>query len=187
MQKNESNNLEQKLTDKIIKVAYGDAGIADRIYIYLKTATKKEIRKLLGEYQRTARAVHNVKLEDTPVHLIDSVKSYTEVKEQRDSITSKLSYGFFTLLGKRAIPATVLGIVLFLIVSFFVFRTPAPVNKYSKAEIELAEKQFRQSMAIVGEAFQNAGKSFSNEVLNKQVNKNLNRGYYLVNNILTGG
>jgi len=187
MQKNESNNLEQKLTDKIIKVAYGDAGIADRVYIYLKTVTKKEIKKLLEEYQRTARAVHDVKLEDTPVHLINSVKSYTKVKEQSDSITSKLSYGFFTLLGKKAIPATALGIVLFLIVSFFVFRTPAPANKYSKAEIELAEKQFRQSMAIVGEAFKNAENSFSHEVLTKQVNKNLNRGYYLVNNILTGG
>ena len=75
----------------------------------------------------------------------------------------------------------------FLIVSFFVFRTPAPANKYSKAEIELAEKQFRQSMAIVGEAFKNAENSFSHEVLTKQVNKNLNRGSYLVNNILTGG
>ena len=89
--------------------------------------------------------------------------------------------------GKRAIPATVMGIALVLIVSFFVFREPGSTHKYSKEQIELAEKQFRQSMAIVGEVFQNAEKSFSDEVLNKQVNKNLNRGYYLVNNILIGG
>jgi hypothetical protein len=91
------------------------------------------------------------------------------------------------LFGKKAIPVAALGIVVILIVSFFVFREPAPAHKYSKAEIELAEKQFEQSLAIVGKAFENAEKNFSDEVLSKQVNKNLNRGYYLVNNILTGG
>jgi len=187
MQKKELNNLDQKLIDKAIKLAYGNVGIADRIYIYLKAATNGEIKELLEEYKRTAKAVHNVKLEDTPVHLINSVKNYTIAIEQKDSFISRFFYGFFTLLGKKAIPAIVLGIILVLIVSIFLLRTPDPKHKYSSVEIELAEKQFRQSMAIVGEAFQNAEKSFSDEVMNKQVNKNLNRGYYLVNNILTGG
>jgi len=187
MQKKESNNLDQKLTDKIIKVAYGDAGISDKIYIHLVAATNREIKDLLEEYEHTAKAVQNVKREVVSDHLIESVKSYTIGKEHRESFASRFLNAFFMLYAKRAIPATVLGIIIVLIVSFFVFRTPDPAHKYSKAEIELAEKQFRQSMVIIGEAFQNAEKSFSNEVLNKQVNKNLNRGYYLVNNILTGG
>jgi hypothetical protein len=187
MQKNESNKLDQKLIDKVIKVAYGDAGIADVAYIHMKAATSREIKDLLEEYKHTAKAVQNVKREEVPDHIIESVKICTVGKEQRESFASRSSNASFMFFAKRAIPATVLGIVLVLIVSFFVIKSPGPAHKYSKAEIELAEKQFRQSMVIVGEAFQNAEKSFSDEVLNKQVNKNLNRGYYLVNNILTGG
>ena len=79
------------------------------------------------------------------------------------------------------------GILILLIVSFLLVRVPTQTPKYSKAEIELAEKQLKQSFAILGKAFQTAEKSFSEEVLNNQINKKLNRGYYLVNNILIGG
>ncbi len=79
------------------------------------------------------------------------------------------------------------AILALFIISVFLFRNPTPAHKYSKAEIELAEKQLKKSLAIVGKAFQNAENSFNKEVLKDQINKNLNRGYYLVNNILIGG
>jgi len=187
MQKKESNKLYQKLIDKVIKVAYGDAKIVERLYIYFKALTNKEVNKILEEFKHTSNAVHNIKQEEAPEQLINAVKINTSGKRQNGFFGSSLSSAFFMFFGKRAITATVVGIALVLIVSFLVFRTLGPTHKYSQAQIELAEKQFRQSMAIVGEAFQNAEKSFSDEVMNKQVNKNLNRGYYLVNNILTGG
>ena len=179
--------MDQILVDKIIRVAYGDAGIIEWFYVRLRALTNNEINSLLEEYKKTASAVQNLKQEDVPEHIIERVNNYTNSYNQRKPIISAISFGLFTFWNKKAVPATVLGIILVLIVSFFVFRAPGSTHKYSKAQIELAEKQFRQSMVIVGEAFQNAEKSFSDEVLNKQVNKNLNRGYYLVNNILTGG
>jgi len=187
MQKKESNNLDQELNDKVIRMAYGDAGIVERLCIYFKALSNKEVKKILEEFKHTSYAVHNIKQEDAPEQLINAVKINTSDKRQSESFISSLSYTFFMFFGKRAIPATVLIIILVLLFSFIFFKEPAPTHNYSKAQIELAEKQFRQSMAIVGEAFQNAEKSFSDEVMNKQVNKNLNRGYYLVNNILTGG
>jgi uncharacterized membrane protein YgaE (UPF0421/DUF939 family) len=102
-------------------------------------------------------------------------------------VVSLISYGLFTHWNKKAIPATVLGILIVIIISILLLKEPVQTSKYSKAEIELAEKQLKQSLAIVGKAFQKAENDFSNEILNKQVNKNLNRGYYLVNNILIGG
>jgi hypothetical protein len=187
MQKKESINLDQKLIDKIIKVAYGDAGIVDRIYVNFKSSSDQKILGLLKEYKHTVNAVHTLKQKNAPDHIIETVKNYVMGKDQRESLSSRFSRAFFILFGKRAIPVTALGIVLILIVSFFVFREPAPSHKYSKAEIMLAEKQFRQSIAIIGDVFQKAEKNFSHEVLDKQINKNLNRGYSLVNNILTGG
>ena len=187
MQVKESNKFDQKLIDRIIKVAYGDAGIIEWFYIRFRALTNNEINSLLEEHKKTANAVHNLKQEVVPEHIIKKVTDYTNSFNQRKPVVSLISYGLFTLRNKKAIPATVLGILIAIIFSFLLLTEPVQTSKYSKAEIELAEKQLKQSLAIVGKAFQKAENDFSNEILNKQVNKNLNRGYYLVNNILIGG
>jgi lipopolysaccharide export LptBFGC system permease protein LptF len=79
------------------------------------------------------------------------------------------------------------AIISLTIFSFLIFNEPAPTHQYTKAEIELAENQLKQSLAIVGKVFTKAEKNFSEDILNKQLNKKLSKGYYLVNNILTGG
>jgi len=183
----ESDKLNQKLTDKIINVAYGNAGIVDRIYIFFKAKADGKANSLLNEYRNTAISVHNLKQEEVPDYIIAKAKSITGGTGQNEFIPSHISYGVFSFLSTKVIPATVLGILFIFIVSFLILREPSPSHKYSKAEIELAEKQLKQSLAIVGKAFQKAEKSFSEEVLNNQINKNLNRGYFLVNNILIGG
>jgi hypothetical protein len=187
MQVKESNKFDQKLIDRIIKVAYGDAGIIEWFYIRFRALTNSEINSLLKEYKNTATAVHNLKQEDVPKHIIEKVNNYTTFSNHKKPVVSVISYGLFTLWNKKAIPATVLEILIAIIISFLLLTEPVQTSKYSKAEIELAEKQLKQSLAIVGKAFQKAENDFSNEILNKQVNKNLNRGYYLVNNILIGG
>jgi predicted PurR-regulated permease PerM len=186
MRAKESNKLDQKLINKIIRVAYGDAGIVDQIYIRLKASSNEKIKELLEEYKQTANAVHTIKQENVPDQIIKSVKNYA-TSEQKNYSSSKLSYLISLIFRKKVIPAAALATILVIIISFLLFRNPTPTQKYSKAEIELAEKQFRKSLAIVGEAFDKAEKDFSNEIINKQVNKNLNKGYSLVNNILTGG
>ena len=187
MQKKESFSLNQNLRDKTINVAYGDAGIIEWFYIRFRALTNNEIKSLLEEYKKIATAVRNLKQEDVPEHIIKTVDNYTNSSNQRKPIFSAITSELFTLWNKKAIPATVLGILIAMIISFILLREPAQTSKYSKAEIERAEKQLKQSLAIVGKAFQTAEKNFSDEVLNKQVNKNLNRGYFLVNNILIGG
>ena len=187
MQRKESNKLDQKLIDKTIKVAYGDAGIVDWLYIRFKALTNNEIKSLISEYKETAIAVHNLQQEDAAEHIIKRVKDYTNSYNPRKSFLSGISYGLITLWNKKAIPATVFGVIILITVSLLILREPTQTPKYSKAEIELAEKQLKQSLAIVGKAFQSAEQSFSEEVLNNQINKKLNRGYYLVNNILIGG
>lgn len=187
MQAKESNKMNQKLIDKIIKVAYGDAGIFDWIYIQLKAVISEEIKSILVDYRSTAKAIHHLKQEDTPDQIIEKVNQSIQPATKGNSIFSVISYGFFSFFGKKAIPATVFGIIIVFVISLFLLREPAPTHKYSKAKIELAQKQLKQSLAIVGRAFQTAEKGFSEEILGNQINKNLNRGYYLVNNILTGG
>jgi len=187
MQMKESNKLDNKLINKIIKVAYGDADMFSWVYIRLKSLTDKEVKLLLEEYRQTANVVHKLKQEDIPEHINERIKSITGIIGKNESLLASFSYRIYSLFGGKAIPATVVGVLIIFIISIFLIRQPAPTHKYSKAEIELAQKQFQKSLAIVGSAFQKAEKSFSDEILKNQINKNLNRGYYLVNNILIGG
>lgn len=187
MQKKESNKLDKKLTDKIIKLAYGDANIVDRIYVSYLASSYEKVNELLQEYKQTANVVHTVKQENISDQIIKSVRNRTTKETNNGSLLSGLYYIISLIFGKKAIPAITLVAISIAIVSFILFRNPTPTPKYSKAEIELAEKQFRESIAIVGKIFEKAEKDFGNEILNNQVNKNLSRGYFLVNNILIGG
>jgi len=181
------NELNKNLIDKIISVAYGDSGFIDWIYVHFKAVTSDEVKSLLNEYSKSAKAVHGLKQEDIPEQILEKTKDITGSTNSSESFLSRTAYSLYYFFGKKAIPATVFAILALFIISVFLFRNPTPAHKYSKAEIELAEKQLKQSLAIVGKAFQNAENSFNKEVLKDQINKNLNRGYYLVNNILIGG
>lgn len=183
----ESNKLDQRLIDKIIRVAYGDAGIFVWLHVLFKSLKNKERKSLLEDYRQTANVVHKLKQEEVPEHITEGVKSYAGDFNKKGSILSNFQYGVYSFFSKKTILATVFGILIVFAISVFLFRGPTPAHKYSKAEIELAQKQLQKSFAIVGSAFQKAERSFSDEILKNQINKNLNRGYYLVNNILIGG
>ena len=54
MQEKKSNKIDEKLLDKIIAVAYSDAGLYDRIIVWVKSKNNPEIKGLLDEYKLTA-------------------------------------------------------------------------------------------------------------------------------------
>ena len=175
MRLKESNKLDQKLFDKIIRVAYGDAGIIDRIYVNLKASSNQKIKELLEEYKHTADAVHHVKQENVPDQIIKLVTNRTAKEKHKSSLLSGLSYIVFLIFGRKTIPAIALAIIFVIIVSFILLRNETPTHKYSKAEIELAEKQFRESIAVhsiklihfLGSNIENFKNEISNSVLGK--------------------
>ena len=59
MRENISNNIDEKLLDKIIAVAYSDAALYDRLVVWLNSKSDPEIKKLLDEYKLTAASVHS--------------------------------------------------------------------------------------------------------------------------------
>lgn len=187
MQKKDSNNIHQRIEDKIINVAYSDASIVDKLYVKWKIWLDKDLKKLFTEHRNTASVVHNLHQEDLPKQVTDFVISKTIRKEKNKNILQLIAAFVYEILGSKVIPAAVLSLAVIIMISIFIFKEPADQNKYSNAEIALAEKQFKQTIAIVGKAFNKAESSFNNEIMEKQVNKKLNKGYYLINNILIGG
>jgi hypothetical protein len=187
MQENISNKIDAKLVDKIISVAYRDGSITDKIIVTWKAACDDKVKNLLEEYRATFNKVRKLKLVDLPDYVIEKVEEKISLQKSEGSFFGNITLSFFKMFYGKAVPVAAAGIVILTFVSFLIFREPVPAHKYTKAEIELAEHQLKESLAIVGKVFTKAEKNFSQDILNKQLNRTLNKGYYLVNNILTGG
>ncbi len=153
MEENNINNLKPELVDKIISVAYGDASITERIIINWQASRNDEVRKVLKEYKETASSVHNIKNEELPQQVINSVHRRVEPENESENLLSKI---YFALFSKPIFSAAVVSIFVLAIISMFLFKQPAVTHKYSNAEIELAQQQLEDSFTIVSRVFNKA-------------------------------
>ena len=184
MQKSNSNKIEEPLLGKIIAVAYGDAGLIDKMIIHRLARKDALVNKLLNEYRVTANSVHKIQGIELPVNISDRVRS----RISRESNPNAVGLFIYSGLFARPILSTAVAFVLiFGIVGIFLFNKPATEYKYSKMELELAQQQFEQSIAIVGKVFQQAEKKLEVEVISKHVSKPLNTGLIYLNDYLIGG
>ncbi|MHA2167976.1 MAG: hypothetical protein ACXAAT_19190 [Candidatus Hodarchaeales archaeon] len=175
--------MDEKLLDKIIAVAYGDAGLFDKFIIYRKAKKNSCVKQLLNEHKLTANSVHNLKDIELPESTIYSVQDKMKYKSKNDFFGSVIYSGF---LRKPILSAGAIGIVV-LIVSILIFYQPQPEPTFTKAEIEFAQKQLEESISIVNKVFSKAEHQFDSEVLSNHVSKQLNKGFYLINDLLIGG
>ncbi len=179
-----SDNINSKLIEKIINVAYGDASITGRMIVYWKASRNDEVRRVLEEYKTTANSVHNIKKEELPEFVIDTVRRRIEFENESESLMSKIYFALFT---NPVFSAAVVSIFVLAIISMFLLRQPATIQKFSKAEIELAQQQLGESIAIVNKVFNKAEQKLDKEIINERVSKQLNKGLNLVNEYLIGG
>jgi len=183
MQENISNKIDEKLFDKIIAVAYNDAGLYDRLIVWINARRYPEIEKLLAEYRLTAQSVHQLVEAEFPESTLSSVRQRTTGNSRYDFIGSII----YSFSAKPLLSASTAGIIILTIVSVLLFYNPTPEHKYTKAEIELAQQQLGESLAIVNKVFQNTEMKIDVEVISKHVSKPLNKGLIYLNDYLIGG
>ena len=179
-----SVSINPKLIDKIINVAYGHASITERMIVNWKASRNDEVRKILEDYKTTANSVHNMERENLPGYVIESVRRRIEFENESENLISKIYFALFT---KPVFSAAVVSIFVLAIISMFLFRQPTETPKYSNAEIELAQRQLGESIAIVNKVFNKAELRLDKEIINDRVSKQLNKGLNLVNEYLIGG
>jgi len=184
MQENNLNNIKPELVDEIISVAYGDASIIERMIVHWKAARNNNVRKVLEEYKATANSVHNIKKEKLPEYIVEAVRRRIEFENESENLLSKI---YFALFSRPIFSAAVASIFVLAIISLFLFRQPTETHKYSKAEIELAQRQLGESIAIVNKVFNKAEQKLDKEIINDRVSKQLNKGLNLLNEYLIGG
>jgi hypothetical protein len=183
MQENISNKIDEKLLDKIVAVAYGDAGLYDRLIVWMNARRDPEIEKLLAEYRLTTKSVHQLIETELPESTLNYVRQRTIAKPKNDFFSSII----YSFASKPLLSASTAGIIIVVIVSVLFFYNPPPEHNYTKAEIELAQQQLGESLAIVNKVFQNTEKKIDMEVLSKHVSKPLNKGLIYLNDYLIGG
>ncbi len=187
MQESNIKNISEQLLDKIISVAYGDAGLFDKITVWIKAKTDPEVKNLLNEYSVTAESIHRLSQEDLPAEIENAIRKKVGVTNNREKPQSQLSYAFISFFAKPAYPAAAIGLIVAVIISFMLFKQPAASHTYTKAEIELAQKQLEKSFAIIGKVFEDTEKQLDDEVLSKRVSKPLSKELKFLNDYFIGG
>ena len=184
MREKSSYKIDEKLLDKIIAVAYSDAGLYDRMVVWINVRRDPEIKGLLDEYKLTASSVHSLDEKKLPETNLKSVYHKIGQTEKTNPVVPFIhSFNF----SKPLVSSAVIGFIIITIVSVLLFYNPAPEQKYTKTEIELAQQQLGESLAIVNKVFQNTEKTLDAEVISKHVSKPLNKGLIYLNDYLIGG
>ena len=113
---------------------------------------------------------------------MDLVHAKTNLKNENNFLSSV----YIRFLSKPILSTAVAGLMIIAVTAVLFINQPQQ-PKYTKAQIELAQKQFKESLAIVGKVFSSTEKKLDEDILNNQINKSLGKGFNLINDILIGG
>jgi hypothetical protein len=161
--------------DKIIAVAYGDAGFVDKLEIYFDAFRNPDIKKILNEYRETAREVH----------LITPEEFDGRVPVNNPKISGWL-LSYIDMFFRRPILSTAAALMITAGVAGYIIinSNGNPTGRYSKAELILAEKQARESFAIVTSIMSETEGKLKNDVFNEKINKPISKTITIVNTYL---
>jgi len=176
--------MDEKLLNRIIAVAYSDAGIVEKIRIYLLAKKNEEVKTTLAKYKQTVRQINSLELEECPEKII---KNSAVITKQSISKEKSIFFDLYTLIfGRPALASMVAGVFVFAIVSTFIFNRPEIKQQYSTQEIELADIQVKQSLAMIADIFNKTRRTIEKEILTEQVGVPVHKGFNLVNNLFIG-
>lgn len=170
----------EKLLNKIIAVAYNDAGIFDRYIVYRAAKRDKNIQNILKEFRVTAKEVHQITEEECPKEIIELIEQKSiSLQTKSNSFTTD----FITIVLNRPLISAAASVIVLGAVLIGLFSTRPIQPSYSKNEVETADRQARQAFAIVGKIFNQTEMTLKKEVLNDRVSKPINEGLEIVNNL----
>ncbi len=167
--------ISEEYLDKIIAVAYGDASLLDKLKVYMDARKDERIKQILLQYKSTASVVHSIARED--------YRDSTNIK--RVSKHPFMTYILRFVVYKPAVSSAFVAALIIILAAVVLLRKPEPKQTYTKAQVELAEKQVKESFAIVAAVFNRSSNEIRNDVLNKKVGGNLQKGVSIINDILT--
>ncbi|MCL5030191.1 MAG: hypothetical protein M1480_14365 [Bacteroidetes bacterium] len=176
-----SNPIDEKILEKIISTAYGDAGMIDKIRIYFYSLTKPEVKKLLNEYKQTANAIHSFNNLKCPEFITKTITKKVP-NENREK-----AHRFAELFLRKPIIAAASFVIVAAIIGIIIYQNRPIEKTFSKVQAEIAERQVKQSLALIGQILKRNGNSLTEEIIIKQVTPPFHKSLETVNNLFKGG
>lgn len=166
--------ISEEYLDKIIAVAYGDASLLDKIKVYIDARKDERVKQILMQYKSTASVVHSIAKES----LEDSIK--TKRISKHPILTNALRFVVY----RPAVSSAFVAGLIIILAAVILLKKPEPRQTYTRAQVELAEKQVKESFAIVAAVFNRSSNEIRNDVLDKKVGQKLQKGVSIINDIL---
>jgi len=161
--------IEEKILDQIINAAYGDATIMQKISLYVKMLSNKELKIVYNDYKLTAQHVHKIKLEETELDI--GIISNTISRITSFVFAKPLNVSFASL-------ALLLAAVTF----FLMLNKNSGVN-YTQSEMMQAELDMKYSLAIVGKVFTSAENRLNKEIIDDKIRRPIKKGFQTINTL----
>ncbi|MEW6701582.1 MAG: hypothetical protein AB1298_02580, partial [Bacteroidota bacterium] len=183
MNRKKSFDLTEKMLNKIISTAYGDASIVDKIKVLYIASRNKEIRRLLDSYKKTMAEIKRLEEKICPDELLELIaRKNIPIAKDKNSFTSDL----FSIIFTRPIISALTTIILIAaIITALIVNKPVKYS-YTQAEIINAEKQAEHAFNIVNKIFKETHSTLQKEILSKRVAKPIGESIEIINNLFKG-
>lgn len=182
------NKFNEETIDLIINAAYGNISMFQKIKVRFLIRENSELKKLYDEYKSTADSVHSLNEEELPEYVLRRIENETKVNitENENGFLSDLSS---ILFAKPQIIFVTTAIVVGLVISSILFKEPEveSTSPYTAAEIELANKQAKEALALVGKILNSTQAALTEEIIPQKVVKPINESFEYVNELFNKG
>jgi hypothetical protein len=165
--------MDDKLLNRIISTAYGDSGWKERLKVNKIIRTDPEAIKVFESYRSVAHKIHKLPKVTCPPEIIKAGR-------RRIRLTAAQR---FQLLKPVAAFAIILIAAVIAIFSLMDIKKP----EYTAAEVRTAEMQAKESLALVNRILNRTASTIGNEILPERINKPVQKGLNIINNLLIGG
>lgn len=186
MKTNLENKFDQETIDLIINSAYGSTGLITKIKVWFLIRRDVELKNLYNEYKRTAQSVHSLDKDELPYYVLQKVEPKTGIKLNTNE-TSFISDLTSLIFAKPKLAFIATALIIGVLLSSVLFKEPQIENNYTPSEIELANKQTFEALAIVSRIFSSTQTKLTEEIIPNNVAKPINESFDYVNNLFKKG
>jgi hypothetical protein len=165
--------MDEKLLNRIVSAAYGDCSILEKYRVRKIVRSNPEALKVYKEFRSVAAKVHSLPAEKCPDYVLEKAKEKLQLNEVRRSAIYK--------------PAIAFAVILIAASAALFSLLNKEQTTYTVQEVETAEIQAKESLALVGRILNRTTDALGNEILPDKVSKPVKKGLTIINNLLIGG
>ena len=169
------DNMNEEYLAKIISVAYGDASFVDEIKIYLDSKKNPEVKKILDEYKNTARCIRTLKAEEYKGKLPSG----------RPQVSGRVLSYLDIFIRKPVLSATMALMITAAVAGYYITSGESTTyNGYTKQELIVAERQAKESLAIVASIMNRTEDKLKYDIFGNKINKPIRKSLTVVDTYL---